>query len=240
MFSWEKLFFKFAVLCAFLGRSFLYWMRCRVWSWENYRDSKHFASEILACGEDSFSEARDHVEKESGENEVRKGLREGREIFAVDVPCKSIWSFPHEIEVRCTLSLVSVVSCLKTAVTSHLEARCPKSIGIHLARVLQSWQFSWWLNGHWLLLLSLSRARLFATPWPAARPGFHPPRSPGVCSYSCPLSQWCRPTISSSVVPFFCPQSFPASESFPMGRLFASGGQSFGASSSVSVLLMNI
>ena len=125
----------------------------------------------MAGGEDGFSEARDHVEKESGENEVRKGLREGREIFAADVPCKSIRSFPHEIKVGCTLSLVSIVSCLKTAVTSHLEARCPKSIGIHLACVLQSWQFSWWLNGHWLsLLLPLSCAQLFATPWPAACP----------------------------------------------------------------------
>ena len=47
------------------------------------------------------------------------------------------------------------------------------------------------------------------------------------CSNSCPLSQWCHPTISSSVVPFSsCLQSFPASGSFPMSRLFRSGGQS--------------
>ena len=51
-------------------------------------------------GKTCFSEAGDHVEKESGKNEVIKGLREGREMFAVDVPCKSIRSFPHEIEVR--------------------------------------------------------------------------------------------------------------------------------------------
>ena len=56
-----------------------------------------------------------------------------------------------------------------------------------------------------------------------------------------PLSQWCHPTISSSVVPFSsCPQSFPVSWSFPVSQLFASGGQSIGASALVSVLPMNI
>ena len=57
--------------------------------------------------------------------------------------------------------------------------------------------------------------------------------SPGVCSDSCPLSQWCHPTISSSVTPFSCPHSFPSSGSFPMSWLLASGGQSIGASASV-------
>ena len=56
-----------------------------------------------------------------------------------------------------------------------------------------------------------------------------PSPSPGVCSNSCPLSQWCHPTISFSVIPFSsCPQSSPASGSFPMSQLFASGGQSIG------------
>ena len=55
-----------------------------------------------------------------------------------------------------------------------------------------------------------------------------------------PLSQWCHPTVSSSVVPFFsCLQSCPASGSFPMSQLFASGGQSIGVSASTSVLPMN-
>ena len=68
-----------------------------------------------------------------------------------------------------------------------------------------------------------------------------PSLSPGVCSNSCPLSQWCLPTISSSVTPFrSCPQSFPASGCFLMSQLFASFGQSIGASASVSVLPMNI
>ena len=61
-----------------------------------------------------------------------------------------------------------------------------------------------------------------------------PSPSPGACSNSCPLSQWCHPTISSSIVPFSsCLQSFPASGSFPMSQLFTSSDQSIGASSSV-------
>ena len=68
-----------------------------------------------------------------------------------------------------------------------------------------------------------------------------PSLSPRVCPNSCPLSQWCHQTISCSVAPFSsCPQSFPDSGSFPMNRLFALGGQSTGASSSTSVLPMNI
>ena len=68
-----------------------------------------------------------------------------------------------------------------------------------------------------------------------------PSLSPRVCSNSGPESQWCHPTISSSVVPFSsCLQSFPASGSSLMSRLFASGGQNIGASASVSVLPMNI
>ena len=68
-----------------------------------------------------------------------------------------------------------------------------------------------------------------------------PSPSPRVYLYSCPLSQWCHPTISSSVIPFSsCPQPFPALESFPGSRLFTSGGQSIGASASASVLPMKI
>ena len=64
--------------------------------------------------------------------------------------------------------------------------------------------------------------------------------TPGACSNSCPLSRWCHPTISFSVVPFSCLQSFPESGSFPTSQLFTSGGQSIGASASASVLPMNI
>ena len=70
-------------------------------------------------------------------------------------------------------------------------------------------------------------------PCPSPTPGVHP--------NPCPSSQWCHPTISSSVVPFSsCPQSSTALGSFQMSQLFASGGQSIGASASVWVLLMNI
>ena len=66
-----------------------------------------------------------------------------------------------------------------------------------------------------------------------------PSSTPGVYPNSCPLSRWCHPAISSSVVPFSsCPQSFPASGSFQMSQLFASGGQSTGVSASTSVLPM--
>ena len=67
-----------------------------------------------------------------------------------------------------------------------------------------------------------------------------PSPTPRVHSNSCPLSRWCHPTISSSVVPFSsCPQSLPASESFPMSQLFAWSGQSIGVSALTSVLPMN-
>ena len=67
-----------------------------------------------------------------------------------------------------------------------------------------------------------------------------PSQTPRVYSNSCPSSQWCHPAISSSVVPFSsCPQSLPASESFPMSQLFTWGGQSTGVSALASVLPMN-
>ena len=86
----------------------------------------------------------------------------------------------------------------------------------------------------------LSHVRLFAThglqharfPWPS--------QTPRAYSNSCAYSQWCHPTISSSVVPFSRLQSFPASGSFPVSQFFISGGQSTGASTSASVLPMNI
>ena len=80
--------------------------------------------------------------------------------------------------------------------------------------------------------------------WPHGLQHTRPPcpsPTPGVYSNSCPSSRWCRPTISSSVVPFSsCFQSFPASGSFPMSRFFVSGGQSIGVSTSAWVLPMNI
>ena len=101
----------------------------------------------------------------------------------------------------------------------------------------QRFQFMW-ICSYWYFssVQSLSRVRLFATPWTTAcqaslsitNSRFHP--------NLCPLSWWCHPTISSSAVPFSCPQSLPASESFPMSQLFVWGAQSTGASALASFL----
>ena len=82
--------------------------------------------------------------------------------------------------------------------------------------------------------VQFSRSVVSDSLWPHesqhARPPCPPP-TPGVYSNSCPLSRWCHPTISSCVIPFSsCLQSFPASGSFQLSQLFASGGQSIGVS----------
>ena len=92
--------------------------------------------------------------------------------------------------------------------------------------------------------IQLSRSVVSHSLWPHESQHTRPPcpsPTPGVHPNSCPLSRWCRPAISSSVVPFSsCPQSLPASESFPMSQLFAWGGQSTGLSALASVLPKNI
>ena len=91
------------------------------------------------------------------------------------------------------------------------------------------------LFSHWVLSGSLWPHGLQYTRLPCSS------SSPGACSNSCPFSRWCHPTISSSVIPFSsCLQSFPASGSFQMSWLLASGGQSTGASASASILPMDI
>ena len=88
---------------------------------------------------------------------------------------------------------------------------------------------------------SLSSVWLFATPWMAAPQASLSITNSQSCSNSCPLSQWCHPTISSSVVLFSSHlPSFPASRSFPMSQLFTSGGQDIGVSASASVLPVKI
>ena len=80
--------------------------------------------------------------------------------------------------------------------------------------------------------------------WPHGLQHARPPcpsPTPRACSHSCSSSQWCHPTISSSVIPFSTwLQSFPTSESFPVSQFFTSGGRRIGASASASVLPMNI
>ena len=118
--------------------------------------------------------------------------------------------------------------------------------------MLQDCLFSWGIRKHttkagpYIILSSVqfsSVAQSCPTLQPHELQHARPPclsPTPGVHSNSCPLSWWCHPAISSSVIPFsFCPQSLPVSESFPMSQLFAWGGQSIGVSSSASVLPVN-
>ena len=92
--------------------------------------------------------------------------------------------------------------------------------------------------------VQFSRSVMSDSLWPHEPQHTRPPcpsLTPGVYPNSCPLSRWCHPTISSSVVPFSsCPQPCPASGSFEMSQLFTSGGQSIGVSASTSVFSMNI
>ena len=90
-----------------------------------------------------------------------------------------------------------------------------------------------------LLLFSTKLCPTLCDLWTAACQAFIPSLLPRVCSDSCPLSLWRHLTISSSVIPFSCFQSFPASRSLPRSQFFASGGQSIGASASTSVLPKN-
>ena len=96
-----------------------------------------------------------------------------------------------------------------------------------------------------VVIVSVQFSRSFVSDslWPHEPQHTRPPcpsPTPGVYTNPCPLSQWCHPTISSSVVPFSsCLQSFPASGSFQMSQFFAWGGQSIGVSASASVLPMN-
>ena len=105
-------------------------------------------------------------------------------------------------------------------------------------KALKTRHFKWFVV---VVVQSLSHVQLFEIPWTAACQASLSFTSPGVCSNSYPLSWWCHTTISSYVAPFSsCPQSFQASGSFPVSWLFASDGQSTGASASASVLPMNI
>ena len=101
----------------------------------------------------------------------------------------------------------------------------------------------WFLGTFLLMLLLLSVSVLSDSLWPHGRQHTWLPsgsQSPEVCSSLCPSNWWYHPTISSSVIPFSCLQSFPGSGSFWESQFFASGGQSIGASASALALLMNI
>ena len=123
----------------------------------------------------------------------------------------------------------------------HLRAFNLTSFLASIGNVLHSSYPAWIQNLILLLLFScsvLSNSVRLQGPQHSRSPC--PSPSPRACSNSCPWSQWCHPTILSSVIPFSCLQSFPASGSFLMSWLFTSSGQSIGASASASVLPMNI
>ena len=131
---------------------------------------------------------------------------------------------------KASISVVRKINYDGTVFSSHQE-RSP----VHLRMSLSPFVFLC------LLLLSLSCIRLFAIPWTAAHQTFPSLTLPSVCLNSCPLMRGCCSAISFPTAPFsFCLQSFSASGSFPINQLFASGGQSIGASALAPVLPMNI
>ena len=118
--------------------------------------------------------------------------------------------------------------CAAAAAAKSLQYVNP-NLPIYPSSLASQTRFSHSLMSNSLWPNGLQHARLFC-----------PSQTPRACSNSCPLSQWCHPTISSSVVPFSsCLQSFLASGAFQMSQLFISGGQSIGASASASVLPVN-
>ena len=125
-------------------------------------------------------------------------------------------------------SLLRLISIESLKPFNHLIPCCPLFLPPSSIRSISSVQ----LNCSVVHFLRLHEPQHVRPPCPSPTAGVYP--------NSCPLSRWCHPTISFSVISFsYCPQSFPASGSFPMSQLFASDGQSFGVSASTSVLPMN-
>ena len=126
-------------------------------------------------------------------------------------------------------------AALFTIAKTWKQPKCP---------LMDEWIKKMWYKYTMECSVQFSRSVVSNSLWPHGLQHTRPPcpsPTPRVYSNSCPLSQWCRPTISSSVVPFSsCLQSFPASRSFPMSQFFESGGQSIGVSASASVLPMNV
>ena len=134
------------------------------------------------------------------------------------VPKTAIGSLTHGVNITWDPFPTGTQTAINKGLCKHCSSLDIRSV--HFSRSVVSNSF--WPHG-------LQHARL---PCPSPTPGDY--------SSSCPLSWWCHPTISSSVIPFSSHlQSFPASESFQMSRFFASGGQSIGVSASESVLPVN-
>ena len=145
--------------------------------------------------------------------------------------CSSSWTppAPTEIPPRVVLAKESAESCLRQFTKGNVSQAAPRVLsGICLPEGKPMGMICCCYSVTWLCL-TLQPRGLQHTRLPC------PLLSPRVCLNSCPLSQWCHQTISTSVAPFSsCPQSFPASGSSPMSPLFASGSQSIRASASAS------
>ena len=141
----------------------------------------------------------------------------------------------------CSLPNIREYMCEKGRVSCSVISESLQPHGLYPARLLCPWNSL--VKNTGMGSVQFSRSVVSASLRPHESQHARPPcpsPTPGVYSNSHPLSRWCHPTISSSVVPFSsCPQSFPASGSFPMSQLFTWGGQSTGVSASASVLPMN-
>ena len=174
-----------------------------------------------------------------------KGLEQSFDCSPYISP-KKIYEWSISTSKDAQISRPFVLSC--SVVYDSIDCSPPDSSvqGISQARILEQVAISHSRGSSW----PRDRTWVFASPALLFRPSVSllppglqhtrlpcPSSSPRACSKSCPLSQWCHPTISSSVISFSsCLQSFPGSGSFPMSQLFASGGQSIGALVSASVL----
>ena len=141
------------------------------------------------------------------------------------------WTATHQASLSFTdsWSLLKLMSIESVMPSNHLILCYPLLLLPSILPSISSVQFS---RSSCIRLLQPHESKHARPPCPSPTPGIHP--------NSCPSSRWCHPSISSSVVPFSsCSQSLPASESFPMSQLFASGGQSIGVSALASVLPMN-
>ena len=159
----------------------------------------------------------------------RNGLLENRYLFLKKGGLKTSWEVEPQL-----LKAEEIRLCM--CVHVHV---CVCMLGMH------SGDRAWFLGltCHLCCSVQFSRSVMSDSLWPHGLQHARPPcpsPPPAVYSNSCPLSRWCHPTISSSVVPFSSHlQYFPASGSFQMSQLFTSGGQSIGVSASTSVLQMN-
>ena len=144
------------------------------------------------------------------------------------------------------LSSVQLLSCVRLFATPWIAAR-QASLSITTSQGKAPFQSTWKSGKYqkWVQFSSVQFSRSVVSDSLQSHELQHarlpcPSPTPGVHSNSCPLSWWCHPTISSSVLTFSsCLQSFPASGSFRMNQLFTSGGQSIGVSALASVLTMS-